>query len=159
VSPAEIVQMDRYVAAHALSTDYLNRFAEPLMLMEMATMDAGVADDLAAWRLISYREHFEACDLRCAPHALKAYDDLDPIARGAFEALCKAMARLVETVAITLKETPDPVVAGPIVEVATTAFRNLLQRATAFINSGGDLATAAYDKAELQDAIDQIMVA
>jgi hypothetical protein len=81
------------------------------------------------------------------------------MSRGAFEALCLAMGRLVETAAVTLRETPDPILAAPVMDIAATAFRSLLGRATAFINSGGDMATAAYDRTELQDAIDQMMAA
>jgi hypothetical protein len=153
------IESDRYVAAAALSTDYLNRFGEALMLIEMATMDPSVADELAAWRPVSYCQHFERAQLRCAPHALAAYRALDPISRGAFEALCLAMGRLIETAAITLRESPDPAIAAPVMEIAATAFRSLLGRATAFINSGGDMATAIYDGRELQHAIDQMMAA
>ncbi len=149
--------VDHLVEARALSTDYLNRYGEALMLIEMALMDDSVAAELEAWRPVGYLAHFDGSQLRCAPHAAAAYRALDPISRGAFEALCMAMNRLVETAVLTLREAPDPSAAAPVIEVAGTAFRNLLARATAFINSGGDLAQAAYDKSELQDVIDRLM--
>ncbi len=152
-------ESDRHVAAAALSTDYLNRFGEALMLIEMASVDPSVVEELSAWRPVTYCQHFETAQLRCAPHALAAYRALDPISRGAFEALCNAMGRLIETAALTLREMPDPSLAAPVMETAATAFRSLLGRATAFINSGGDITTAAYDRTELQDAIDQMMAA
>jgi hypothetical protein len=149
--------IDRRVEAEALSTDYLNRFGEALMLIEMSLVDDSVAAELAAWRPVGYVAHFSQSQLRCAPHALAAYQALDPIARGAFEALCMAMSRLVETAVLTLREAPDPAASRPVIEIAATAFRNLLSRATAFINSGGDMAEAVYDNRELQDVIDKLI--
>lgn len=140
-----------------LSTDYLNHFGEALMLIEMACSDPDMIRELCTWRPTSYREHFGTSDLRCAPAALAAYDSLDDTARRAFETLCSAMNRLVETVILTLRDIDDPAASQPVVDVAAVAFHVLLGRATAFINSGGDMQTAAYDKIELQVAIDRII--
>jgi hypothetical protein len=150
---------DRFVEAAALSTDYLNHFAEALMLMEMAGEDPSLVHELASWTPTTYIAHFDASGLRCADVALVAYHELDAASRGAFEALCSAMDRLVSTVVLTLHEIKDPADALPIVMIAAAAFRNLLARATGFINSGGDMACAAYDAVELQDVIDRIMSA
>ncbi|MGL4439837.1 MAG: hypothetical protein ACRCUE_11220 [Bosea sp. (in: a-proteobacteria)] len=148
---------DRLVAAEVLSTDYLNHFAEALMLIEAVAFDDSVKAELENWRPIGYREHFRTSSLRCAPHALIAYEALHPDARGAFEALCSAMERLVHTVLLTLAEVHNPEHMFPIVEITAKAFRSMLTRATAFINSGGDMEKAAYDVVALQDTIDQLM--
>ncbi len=140
-----------------LSTDYLNHFGEALMLIEMACSNPDMIGELCAWQPTSYREHFSASDLRCAAAALAAYDRLDDTARRAFETLCSAMTRLVDTVILTLRDIGDTAAAQPVIDVAAVAFHNLLGRATAFINSGGDMHTAAYDKIELQVAIDRII--
>jgi hypothetical protein len=153
----DLAEPDRLVARDVLSTDYLNHFAEALMLIEAVTLDDSIASELAKWRPISYRQHFTTSELRCAPHALKAYDALDHTSRGAFEALCSAMNRLVETVLLTLSDVRDPAQMVALVEIAARAFHSLLTRATRFINSGGDMRQAAYDTVELQDAIDQLM--
>jgi hypothetical protein len=142
---------------NSLSTDFLNRYAEALMLMELAVVDPGVTADLKAWRPISYRAHFEESGLRCAGGASEAYDALDATARGAFEALCSAMDRLVETALLTLQDIPHSADSSPILTIAAQAFRNLLMRAAAFINSGGDMAEASYDTIEVQAAIDRMM--
>ncbi len=151
--------VDGFVAGQTLSTDYLNRYGEALMLMEMALVDEGIAAELKAWRPVSYRAHFSSSPLRCAPGAITAWNGLDPLSQGAFDALCMAMNRLVETVVLTMKETPDPAASGPVLEIAAAAFRNLLSRATAFINSNGDMAEAAYDTQELQEVIDRLVEA
>ncbi len=140
-----------------LSTDYLNHFGEALMLIEMACSDPDMIRELCAWRPVSYREHFRTSGLRCAPAALAAYDGLHDTARRAFETLCKAMTKLVETVILTLRDIDDPAASQPVIDVAAVAFHTLLGRATAFINSGGDMHTAAYDKIALQVAIDRII--
>ena len=96
-----------------LSTDYLNHFGEALMLIEMTCSDPDMIGELCAWQPTTYREHFSASHLRCAPAALVAYDGLDDTARRAFEALCNAMTRLVDTVilpcaASTIRQRPSP---------------------------------------------------
>lgn len=153
----DMAELDQFVAAPVLSTDYLNHFAEALMLIESVAFDDSVTAELMNWRPVGYREHFRTSALRCAPHALQAYDALHPDSRGAFEALCSAMQKLVQTVLLTLAEVQNPAHMIPIVEITAKAFRSMLSRATAFINSGGDMEQAAYDNVELQDAIDQIM--
>lgn len=159
VSSTGIHAPDEHVGACGLSTDYLNHFAEALMLIEMASFESAAIGELSHWRPAGYADHFARSELRCAPHALEAYMALGPEARGAFEALCSAMNRLVETVILTLQQLANPDDAHAIVSIAAAAFRNLLARATAFINSGGDMERAAYDTVELQDAIDQLMAA
>ena len=150
---------DPFVLADGMSTDYLNRFGEVLMLIEMASDDRSLLDDLKGWRAVSYEEHFRTSNLRCAAPALAAYAALDTDSRGAFESLCGALNRLTETVLLTIEEIPDPDTAKPVIDVAVQAYRSLLSRATGFIGSGGDRAMAAYDPVDLQDTIDQMMAA
>lgn len=151
------VPRDGLVAGATLSTDYLNRYGEALMLIEMAPMDPSVVDDLRSWKPVSYHDHFSHSALRCADGALAAFASLSRTQAGAFESLCGAMNRLIETVVIVLGEMGTQSDAMMVIEVATLAFRNLLARATAFINSGGDTATAEYDGGELQNVVDQLM--
>lgn len=145
------------VAGAVLSTDYLNHYGEALMLVEMAAIDLSVIGDLRAWRPKTYRDHFATSGLRCAPGALQAYEGLGRTEMGAFESLCSAMNRLVDTVLLVLNEATTPGDAAMVVEVAVAAFRSLLARATAFINSGGSLASAHFDGRELQHAVDRLM--
>lgn len=150
---------DRLVARHALSTDFLNRYNEALMLIEMAAVDVSLIDDLKSWRPSTYIEHFAHSGLRCAPGALSAFRSLPEESRGAFNALCLAMDQLVRTVVTALSELKHPDDAVFIVEIASSSFRSLLTRATAFINSGGDMAEAAYCATDLQSTVDKIVAA
>jgi hypothetical protein len=142
--------------APQLSTDYLNRYGEALMLIEMVPMDPGIVDDLKAWRATGYREHFEASQLRCSASALAAYEMLDPTFRRGFEALCVSMNRLISTVTALLAELPPEQDTTPIVDVASEALRRLIGRATQFINANGALDVAAAGGLDLQDEIDAL---
>ncbi len=157
VSHLDVQHSDRFVESPRLSTDYLNRYAEALMLIQMAALDPEILSELKAWRPLGYHDHFIASNLRCASGACEAYAALDPMARRAFETLCCAKNRLIEAVILTLDEGGEAGSHGAVIEIAADAFRNLLSRATAFINSDGDMETAAYDKIELQAAIDRIL--
>lgn len=139
-----------------LSTDYLNRYGEALMLLEMVPMDASIVDDLKAWRSVGYQEHFLASELRCTASALMAYDDLDSAHRAGFEDLCGAMNRLIVTATALLADMPAGQDATAVVDVAGESLRNLIGRATQFINANGFVDIATVDGGGLQDEIDAL---
>jgi hypothetical protein len=139
-----------------LSTDYLNRYGEALMLIEMAPMDGAVVEELRAWRAVGYREHFLASSLRCAADALAAYDRLDAGQREAFEDLCKAMSRLIATVTALLGDKDRSVDIAALVEVASASLRSLISRGTQFINANGAVDIAEFHTRSLQDEIDAL---
>lgn len=143
--------------APRLSTDFLNRYSEALMLIEMAGMDEELVADLQAWQGVGYREHFRASPLRCAASALAAYDRIDPVRARAFEAVCLSMTRLVRTVTALLAETPQPSELPIIIEVASDALRRQIGRATQFINANGAIDIAAFEDAVLQARIDALL--
>jgi hypothetical protein len=141
-----------------LSTDYLNRYGEALMLIEMAPMDPDIVDELRAWRPVGYREHFLTSQLRAAPTALAAYDALDPGHRRAFEDVCQAMSRLIATVTALLddEDLSDDVPA--VIDVASSSLRSLINRATQFINANGRVDMAEFALRALQDDIDAMFL-
>ena len=140
-----------------LSTDFLNRYSEALMLIEMVAMDDSILADLQAWQAVGYREHFAASALRCAASALAAYDDLNPNRARSFDEACHAMTRLVRTVTALLAETPPQPELPIIVEVASEALRRQIARATQFINANGTIDIAAFEDAVLQAQIDALL--
>lgn len=147
-------------ATPQLSTDYLNRYGEALMLIEMAAMDSDILSDLKAWRSVGYRAHFEASNLRCKPLALAAYDGLADDRRQAFDALCRAMDRLIATVTALLADRhnrqQESRELSVIVDVASEALRALIGRATQFINANGLVDIAAIENTSLQAEIDAL---
>lgn len=146
-----------------LSTDYLNRYGEALMLLEMVPMDPEIVADLEAWRAVDYRAHFKASRLRCTPSALAAYDGLADEHRRAFETLCRAMDRMITTVTALLVERRDVKQKGydvaAIIDVASAALRLLIGRATQFINANGRVEIAGIDSTSLQADIDALFAA
>ena len=148
----------RVSPAPRLSTDFLNRFSEALMLIELAADDDGIVDDLKAWRSITYREHFEVSSLRCAPSALAAYECVAPARRAGFEELCKAMARLVSTATALLADKRDGLDPATIVDVASEALRRQIGRATQFINANGAVEIGSIESRALQAEIDALLI-
>lgn len=140
-----------------LSTDFLNRYSEALMLIEMVAMDESVLADLLDWQSVGYREHFAASSLRCAASALAAYDELEPKRARAFDEVCLAMTRLVRTVTALLAETPPPPGLPEIVEVASEALRRQIARVTQFINTNGTIDIGKFEDAALQAEIDALL--
>ena len=140
-----------------LSTDFLNRYSEALMLIEMVAMDDSILADLQAWQSVGYREHFATSALRCAASALAAYDELNPSRARAFDEACRAMTRLVRTVTALLAETPPSPELPEIVEVASEALRRQIARATQFINANGAIDITAFEDTALQAQIDALL--
>ncbi|RYE35407.1 MAG: hypothetical protein EOP23_01345 [Hyphomicrobiales bacterium] len=140
-----------------LSTDFLNRYSEALMLIEMVAMDETLLADLQAWQSVGYREHFAASALRCAASALAAYDELNPNRARAFDEVCRAMTRLVRTVTALLAETPPPSELPEIVEIAGEALRRQIARATQFINANGTVDIGKCEDTALQAEIDALL--
>jgi len=140
-----------------LSTDFLNRYNEALMLIELAVDDNTAVDDLKSWRALGYREHFAISSLRCAPSALAAYDAVVPARRAGFEELCRTMARLVATATALLAEKRPGLEPTTIVAVAGEALRRQIGRATQFINANGKIDIGSVESRALQDEIDALL--
>lgn len=143
--------------APQLSTDYLNRHSEALMLLEMVPVDREIVGDLKAWRAVGYAEHFATSPLRCAGEALAAYRGLGPREAQSFDALCAAMDRLIYTATALLDEMPAEEDPGLIVDVASLSLRRLIARANAFINANGRGEAAYIDAGAVQADIDALM--
>lgn len=143
--------------APQLSTDYLNRHSEALMLLEMVPVDREIVGDLKAWRAVSYIEHFAVSPLRCASEAMAAYRGLGQNEARSFDALCIAMDRLIYTATALLDEMPAEEDPGLIVDVASLSLRRLIARATAFINANGQGEAAYIDPGAVQADIDAVM--
>lgn len=145
-------------AAIGLSNDYLNRYSEVLMLIELAPSDPeGIAADLAGWRSVSYREHFGTSRLRHAPEALAAYDRLPPDHRRTFEEITAAMDRLARTAVKALQPPCEAGDAALVAELTAPTFRRLIDRAAGFLNSGGYDLVAEQEVEAAQAAIDRLM--
>jgi hypothetical protein len=155
---AETAPDDGFAAACAgLSNDYLNHYSEVLMLIEMAGDDPAIGAELQDWRPVGYRAYFGSSELRRATAALAAYDALPEARRQAFEKLVASMDTLATMAVFALQPPSTPESIPWIVEATAPALRELIAKAAAFLNSGGqDLAPdGAADEA--QAVIDRII--
>src|SRR4030088_2209768 len=87
-----------------LATDYLNHFNEAIMLLEMIPDMPDCAGDFLAWRSLSYRQHFVACNFRAKELAIAAYESADPSIRGEFDSLTGAMTSILTAVGAAMRE-------------------------------------------------------
>lgn len=136
--------------ATGLATDYLNVFNEALMLIGLAGDAPEVLEDLAAWRPVSYAEHFRASGFHFRDVAIAAYEQADPDLRAGFDAAAKELASAIETAVVDLSTTND---AGAPLDDKAAAYAMELQagvaRLDAMIHGAGGGETA-------QDAIDAL---
>lgn len=144
-------------AVEGLSNDYLNHFSEVLMLVELAAMDAEVIADLADWRPIDYASYFACSQLRRAPEARAAYQELCGTRREAFEQLVRAMDQLAMTAIRALRPPCEPEDAALVADVTTPALRRLIAQASAFLNSGGRDLPDSSEVEEAQSVIDRLL--
>jgi hypothetical protein len=139
-----------------LSNDFLNHYSEVLMLIEMAGDDPAIGAELQDWRPVSYPAYFASSELRRAPAALAAYEALPEARRQAFEKLVAAMDTLATMAVFALQPPSTPESAPVVIEATAPALRELIAKAAAFLNSGGqDLADG--DGNEAQAVIDRII--
>jgi hypothetical protein len=122
---------------HGLSTDYLNHYSGILMLIEMASFEPSIVDEIGRWQPIGYREYFEKSPLRRASSALCAYDELAADSRLAFEQIVQGLDKLTLGAIVALQPPCHPHGVPLIAEVVGPAIRRLIDRAAAFLNSGG----------------------
>jgi hypothetical protein len=117
-----------------LATDYLNRFNEAIMLLEMVASCPECIEELDRWKPMSYREHFLASGFTGRDLAIAAYDDADPAVRASLDALATTMTTVIEATRSTMAHQLPPHAAGPLAERAAAWLKLLVARAGAVIN-------------------------
>ena len=117
-----------------LSTDYLNHFAEAIMVLEMLSAIPECLDELRAWQPKTYAEHFAASRFTNRDAIIDAYRNADPTLR---QALDRASGLLNATVGrarqLMLQHIGTPE-AEAIVRRALEHLRPLIARTAALIN-------------------------
>jgi hypothetical protein len=142
--------------ASGLSTDYLNHFNEAVMLLEMVPAMPACRQDLAAWRPLSYHDHFRRSRLKHRELMMAAYDRADPAIRVPFDAVCERMTALVlaAAAAVTL-DLPAQGLAQIIAEAAA-GLKLLIARASALIHGRAGIVPAEGAAFGSQAAVDAI---
>jgi hypothetical protein len=140
-----------------LSTDYLNHYSEILMLIEMASFDEAIVAEIAAWQPIGYRDYFVKSPLRRAATALSAYNALPSDRRTAFEQTLQVLDKLTLAAILALQPPCHPQNLILIGEVIGPAIRRLIDRAAAFLNSGGASLCEGCEADHAQTMIDRLI--
>ena len=144
-------------AATGLSTDYLNHFNEAIMLLDMIPAMPECAIELAAWRPLTYCQHFAASHLRHRTLIIAAYEAADPYRRGFFDTICGAMNRIVLMAqdALCADDPSEP--ADAFALEAARRLKALAAQANAVIHGfAGEAGGATMQEA--QATIDDILV-
>lgn len=144
-----------------LASDYLNHFHELVMLLEaVASEPDDFAEDLAAWRPITYEEHFTSSGFRDKNLAIAAYRRAPEDIRRAFD---DAVARLhaeagslVESVHIELRADNRESL-SQLCHEGSMRLRTLIEAANAIaIGETGGAHNGADKGYNGQDAIDAL---
>jgi len=138
-----------------LATDYLNHFNEATMLLEMLPEFPDCIADLAAWRPLSYAEHFSASNFKDRELAIAAYDLADPDVRGKLDELADEMNAILGST-IEAMQHSSSTHAAAIAEATTHRLRPLVAQAGAVINGSGPAVVTDAEADATQAAVDAL---
>ena len=140
--------------ATGLATDYLNRFSEAVMLLDLLSNCPEFREDFLAWEPLSYREHFRLSHFTTRELAIAAYDKADPDLRNSLDTLAVTMTIVLEATRAAMDDAdrrPDTVAA--LAGNAIGWLKPLIARAGAIINGEFDEKEAPTP----QEVVDKLM--
>jgi hypothetical protein len=136
-----------------LATDYLNRFSEAVMLLDLLSSCPEFRADFLAWEPMSYREHFRASHFKTRDLAIAAYDTADPNLRNNLDTLAVTMTIVLEATRAAMDADRHPDTIAALAENAIGWLKPLIARAGALINGEADVTDAPSPQA----VVDQLM--
>ncbi|HMF26700.1 MAG TPA: hypothetical protein VKG24_31930 [Pseudolabrys sp.] len=135
-----------------LATDYLNRFNEAVMLLDMLSSCPELRDDFLAWEPMSYREHFRTSHFKTRELAIRAYDGADPNVRDTLDTLAVTMTIVLEATRAAMDADRRPETLAALAENAIGWLKPLIARAGAIIN-GEPVGTRVLTPQEVVDKL------
>jgi hypothetical protein len=117
-----------------LATDYLNHFNEAIMLLEMIPDMPECADDFLEWHPRTYREHFEASNLKARDLTISVYDSANPTIRDKFDGITAAMTSILTAVGDAMREAKSDKTRVTLAEQAIGWVKPLVTHAGSVIN-------------------------
>ena len=144
--------------ATGLATDYLNHFNEAIMMLELIPSMPACIDDLMAWNVMTYREHFLAATQKHRDDVLIAYDTADPQARIMLDEIADTMSSILSATRDALRLDLSPTVAAGLAREAAYQLKPLVARAGAVINGlkvTGDIPLAGVAQAAVDAILDR----
>ena len=149
----------RLIDAHihpetGLATDYLNRFSEAVMLLDMLSSFPEFRADFLAWEPMSYREHFRLSHFKTRDVAIAAYDKADPELRNTLDTLAVTMTIVLEATRAAMDDADRrPETVAALAGNAIGWLKPLIARAGAVINGDSDERNASTP----QEVVDRLM--
>jgi hypothetical protein len=142
--------------ATGLSTDYLNHFAEVVMVLEMSSASPECLADLREWRPKTYVEHFAASRFSNRDQVIAAYQAAKPVVREALDRAAETLNEaLIKIRDIVLRQRAKQETTKAV-ERSLTWLKPLISRTAAVINgTAPDIA----QRLESQAAVDVIFKA
>jgi hypothetical protein len=126
-----------------LATDFLNHFNEAIMLLEMIPAMPECAAELADWRPLTYREHFEASSFRARELAIAAYESADAAIRDRLDHYTDAMTTILVATRDAMATVRHDDTRARLAEEAANWLKPLVAHAGAVINGTPDTDDAA----------------
>jgi hypothetical protein len=120
--------------ATGLSTDYLNHFAEVVMVLEMSSTSPECLADLREWQPRTYPEHFARTRFSNRDQVIAAYWTADPVVREAIDQAAETLNdALVKIRDIVLRQRAKPETTKAV-DWSLTWLKPLISRTAAVIN-------------------------
>ena len=141
-----------------LATDYLNHFNNVVMLLDLVGDMPEFAEEILAWRPMSYPDYFAIAHFRERDLAIEAYHAADPAVRGEFEAVVAELdAAMAEAQRLLSEgcETGRPVAAA-LKDLARASLQPLIAKASGAVNAPTPEADEILDNGNAQDTIDEL---
>ena len=125
------------------------------MLLEMYPEFPDCIADLAAWRPLSYAEHFSASGFKGRELAIAAYGLAAPEVRGALDALADEMNAILGST-IEAMQHSSAAHAASLAQATTHRLRPLVAQAGAVINGSGPAVITDAEADATQAAVDAL---
>jgi hypothetical protein len=136
-----------------LSTDYLNHFAEVVMILEMSSTSPECLADLGQWQPKTYLEHFAGSRFSNREQVIAAYQAAKPAVRDALDRAAETLNEaLIKTCDVVLRRRAKAETTKAV-ERSLARLKPLISRTAAVINGAApDLAQQLGSQAAV-DAI------
>ncbi len=136
-----------------LSTDYLNHFTEAVMVLEMVGTMPECLDDLRAWEVKTYPEHFATSHFSNRDAIVAAYHGADPTVRAQLDRASELLNAMVGRARDLVLQHIGTAEVEAVARRALAGLRPLIASITALING---VALKNADRQEPQAAVDAI---
>jgi hypothetical protein len=122
------------IHATGLATDFLNRYHEPVMLLDLVPGEPACLSQFLDWTPCTYVEHFARSRFSGRQRILEAYFEAPAGSREALAAVVTEMSKIIVATQVELKREPEPAAQAEIAAEAADRLRDLLIAAGAIIH-------------------------